>query len=190
MFQLTSVSALLLLSQARRGFYVLATMTQLSQAIRAQPALLRLCRCSRSRTRPVLPEKRTRATASASSEVAGSARSETPLPIVLTDSALNHLQKLRAEHSSAGTLCLRVGVKQGGCSGLSYTMDFEDAKSISEENDAVIEYEGFTIICDTKSLLYLYGLSLDYSDSLIGGGFKFVNPNADSTCGCGSSFSA
>ena len=156
---------------------------QFSQAIRAQPAPLRLCRRSSH-------SRRMRATASASSEVAGSSLSETPLPITLTDSALKHLRKLRAEQASAGNLCLRVGVRQGGCSGLSYTMDFEDAQSISQENDAVIEYEGFTIVCDTKSLLYLYGLSLDYSDALIGGGFKFVNPNADSTCGCGSSFSA
>jgi len=72
---------------------------------------------------------------------------------------------------------------------MSYTMDFEDIKNIRPD-DEVFDYEGFKVICDPRSILYLYGLLLDYSDSLIGGGFKFTNPNATQTCGCGSSFAA
>ncbi|GBG66929.1 hypothetical protein CBR_g72684 [Chara braunii] len=108
--------------------------------------------------------------------------------ITLTDTALNHLMKLK-EGQNNKELCLRVGVRQGGCSGMSYVMDFEDRAKIRAE-DAVIDYEGFTMVCDPKSLLYLFGMQLDYSNALIGGGFSFSNPNASSTCGCGKSFAA
>ncbi|KAL3768858.1 hypothetical protein ACHAWO_013144 [Cyclotella atomus] len=86
-------------------------------------------------------------------------------------------------------LILRMGVRNGGCSGLSYVMDFSTAEAI-QEDDEVDTYEEQNIQCvvDSKSLLYLYGLELDYSDELIGGGFKFFNPNAEESCGCGSSF--
>ena len=83
--------------------------------------------------------------------------------------------------------CLRVGVRQGGCSGMSYMMDFEDTSKITPD-DEVFDYDGFKIVSDRKSLLYLYGLMLDYSDAMIGGGFQFTNPNANQTCGCGKSF--
>ena len=81
---------------------------------------------------------------------------------------------------------MRVGVKGGGCSGLSYTMDLEEKP---QEHDRVFEVDGIKIFCDPKSYLYLDGLTLDYSNELIGGGFQFINPNAQSTCSCGSSFS-
>jgi iron-sulfur cluster assembly protein len=86
-------------------------------------------------------------------------------------------------------LILRMGVRNGGCSGLSYVMDFSTADAI-EEDDEVDTYDeqGIQCVVDSKSLLYLYGLELDYSDELIGGGFKFFNPNAEESCGCGSSF--
>jgi iron-sulfur cluster assembly protein len=84
-------------------------------------------------------------------------------------------------------LCLRVGVRQGGCSGMSYMMDFEHPSNISPQ-DEVFDYDGFKIVSDKKSLLYLYGLMLDYSNAMIGGGFQFTNPNASQTCGCGKSF--
>nr|MBA3921596.1 iron-sulfur cluster assembly accessory protein [Nostocaceae cyanobacterium] len=71
--------------------------------------------------------------------------------------------------------------------GMSYMMDFEDPNKISDK-DQVFDYEGFKIVSDPKSLLYLYGLMLDYSDAMIGGGFQFTNPNATATCGCGKSF--
>jgi iron-sulfur cluster assembly accessory protein len=72
---------------------------------------------------------------------------------------------------------------------MSYVMDFSTAEAISED-DAIDTYENERIQCvvDAKSMLYLYGLELDYSDELIGGGFKFYNPNAEESCGCGSSF--
>jgi iron-sulfur cluster assembly protein len=85
-------------------------------------------------------------------------------------------------------LCLRVGVRQGGCSGMSYMMDFETPDKLRDD-DEIFDYEdGFKIVCDPKSLLYLYGLVLDYSNAMIGGGFQFTNPNAAQTCGCGKSF--
>ncbi len=105
----------------------------------------------------------------------------------MTETALKQVQSLRDRQG--GNLCLRVGVRQGGCSGLSYTMDFEALDQV-KENDEVFDYDGFKVVCDPKSLLYLYGLVLDYSDALIGGGFQFTNPNATQSCGCGKSFSA
>ena len=107
--------------------------------------------------------------------------------ILMTDNALKHLTALRERQGQ--DLCLRVGVRGGGCSGMSYTMDFEDPGKI-QATDEVYDYDGFKVVCDPKSLLYLYGLQLDYSDALIGGGFQFANPNAEQTCGCGKSFSA
>ncbi|CAO2830550.1 unnamed protein product [Amaranthus hypochondriacus] len=107
--------------------------------------------------------------------------------ISLTDNALKHLKRIRSDRNE--DLCLRVGVKQGGCSGMSYTMDFE-SKENTKEDDSVIEVNGFTIVCDPKSLLFIYGMQLDYSDALIGGGFSFQNPNASKTCSCGKSFAA
>ena len=106
--------------------------------------------------------------------------------IQLTDAALKHILMLRQQQGNQD-LCLRVGVRQGGCSGMSYMMDFDDINNI-RDNDEVFDYEGFKIICDPKSLLYLYGLVLDYSNAMIGGGFQFTNPNAAQTCGCGKSF--
>ena len=81
---------------------------------------------------------------------------------------------------------VRVGVKSGGCSGLSYDLKF-DRKKI--ESDKVFEDNGVKIIVDTKSFLYLIGTTLDYSGGLNGSGFVFNNPNANRTCGCGESFS-
>ncbi|CAH8348744.1 unnamed protein product [Eruca vesicaria subsp. sativa] len=107
--------------------------------------------------------------------------------ISLTESALKHLNKMRTERGE--DLCLRIGVKQGGCSGMSYTMDFEN-RANARPDDSTIEYEGFAIVCDPKSMLFLFGMQLDYSDALIGGGFSFSNPNATQTCGCGKSFAA
>ncbi|KAG7653792.1 FeS cluster biogenesis [Arabidopsis suecica] len=107
--------------------------------------------------------------------------------ISLSENALKHLSKMRSERGE--DLCLRIGVKQGGCSGMSYTMDFEN-RSNARPDDSTIEYEGFTIVCDPKSMLFLFGMQLDYSDALIGGGFSFSNPNATQTCGCGKSFAA
>ncbi|XP_076925389.1 iron-sulfur assembly protein IscA, chloroplastic-like [Bidens hawaiensis] len=107
--------------------------------------------------------------------------------IALTDNALTHLNKMRSEKNE--DLCLRIGVKQGGCSGMSYSMEFE-SKENTRPDDTVMEYNGFVIVCDPKSLLFIFGMQLDFSDALIGGGFSFKNPNATQTCGCGKSFAA
>ncbi|CAM8899822.1 unnamed protein product [Rhodiola kirilowii] len=72
---------------------------------------------------------------------------------------------------------------------MSYMMDFESTEN-TRPDDSIIEYNGFTIVCDPKSLLFIFGMQLDYSDALIGGGFSFKNPNATQTCGCGKSFNA
>ncbi|MBT9186877.1 MULTISPECIES: iron-sulfur cluster assembly accessory protein [Zobellia] len=86
----------------------------------------------------------------------------------------------------ASTDFVRVGVKSGGCSGLSYELDFDKKK---EETDKVFEDNDVRIIVDKKSFLYLVGTTLDYSGGLNGKGFVFNNPNAQRTCGCGESFS-
>lgn len=107
--------------------------------------------------------------------------------IQMTETALKQLKRLRDDQGQ--DLILRVGVRQGGCSGMSYMMDFTDTSGIRED-DEIYDYDGFRVICDKKSLLYIYGMVLDFSTALIGGGFQFTNPNATQTCGCGSSFSA
>ncbi|WOK93891.1 iron-sulfur assembly protein IscA, chloroplastic-like isoform X1 [Canna indica] len=124
---------------------------------------------------------------SATSATAAPASGSFAPAISLTDKALNHLNKMRSERNE--DLCLRIGVKQGGCSGMSYTMEFEN-RANARPDDSVIEYNGFVIVCDPKSLLFVYGMQLDFSDALIGGGFSFKNPNATQTCGCGKSFAA
>ena len=83
-------------------------------------------------------------------------------------------------------LYLRVGVKGGGCSGFNYTLDLTDQKT---EGDEVFDSHGVEVICDSKSYLYLNGITIDYRDEMMGRGFVFNNPNASSSCGCGSSFS-
>eukprot|EP00890_Picochlorum_soloecismus_P002776 jgi/Picsp_1/349/NSC_00348-R1_iron-sulfur cluster assembly protein len=109
-------------------------------------------------------------------------------PISLTSGALQHLEKLGSDKGQI-PIVLRVGVKSGGCSGMSYVMDFVEPEEVVK-GDTVLNLEDgkIEIRIDPKSLLYLFGLQLDYSDALIGGGFKFFNPNAESTCGCGTSF--
>lgn len=104
--------------------------------------------------------------------------------------AMTRLRELREKQADpSAPLILRMGVRNGGCSGLSYAMDFSTEDEI-QEDDMVDEYpsDGIKCVVDAKSMLYLYGLELDYSDELIGGGFKFFNPNAEESCGCGSSF--
>ena len=107
--------------------------------------------------------------------------------ITIGDKALEHVIKLMAsEGLTTDTHFLRVGVKGGGCSGLSYVMDFDDTVT---EMDEVIDLNVMKVVVDKKSVLYLYGTQLEYSDGLNGKGFHWVNPNASRTCGCGESFS-
>lgn len=84
-------------------------------------------------------------------------------------------------------LTIRVGVKGGGCSGFSYTLGFEDTL---REDDMTFDHGPILIACDPKSFLYLNGIEIDFEESLMGRGFKFKNPNAKGSCGCGESFNA
>lgn len=105
--------------------------------------------------------------------------------ITITGKAAKEVKQIRIENNIPDTFGLRVGVKGGGCSGLTYTLGFDaDAK----EGDTVIENNGIKLFVDGKSLFYLMGTELDYTDGLNGKGFVFNNPNAKKTCGCGESF--
>lgn len=84
-------------------------------------------------------------------------------------------------------LYLRVGVKGGGCSGFSYALDVTEK---TDDNDESWDHHGISVVCDSRSHLYLDGTTIDFKDELMGRGFVFDNPNATTTCGCGSSFSA
>ncbi len=105
--------------------------------------------------------------------------------IKLSDVAKEEVKKLLEREAKPGVF-LRVGVKGGGCSGLSYDVRIDDRQG---ENDRVFDEGGFKVVCDSKSLFYLDNMIVDYSKELVGGGFRFVNPNASGTCGCGTSFS-
>ncbi|QNI69582.1 iron-sulfur cluster complex assembly protein IscA [Cyanobium sp. NS01] len=110
--------------------------------------------------------------------------------ILVTEPAMKQLGSLISQQGEGRAL--RVGVRSGGCSGMSYTMDFIGPDAIRPD-DEIYTYEpagapSFQVVCDPKSLLYIYGMQLDFSSALIGGGFNFTNPNASQTCGCGSSF--
>ena len=106
--------------------------------------------------------------------------------ISATEKAANHLNSVMKSNGKENYY-LRMSVDGGGCSGMTYKMDFEKDKS---EFDKVFESNGLKIICDLKSWLYLQDVQIDYSDDLLNGGFKISNPNAERTCGCGTSFSA
>ena len=107
--------------------------------------------------------------------------------LTLTLKAAEQVRKIRLENNIPESHGLRVGVKGGGCSGLSYVLGFDaEAKA----NDKKFEQHGVTIFVDPKSLFFLSGTELDFQDGLNGKGFVFNNPNAQKTCGCGSSFSA
>jgi len=106
--------------------------------------------------------------------------------ITITDKAKEQLLQLMADQKVEPGSYVRVGVNSGGCSGLSYELDFD--KNITDQ-DKVIEDKGLKIAVDRKSVLYLAGTELDFSDGLNGKGFNFINPNASRTCGCGESFS-
>lgn len=105
--------------------------------------------------------------------------------ISITDSAVKRLSDLKANEGHSNDIPIRVSVQGGGCSGLMYDMKF-DNRVLDE--DKVFEDKGIKILVDKKSLLYLLGTTLDFSDGLNGKGFQFINPNATRTCGCGDSF--
>jgi iron-sulfur cluster assembly protein len=111
------------------------------------------------------------------------------MSIILSETAAKEIKKIITEQGlPEAETRLRVGVKGGGCSGFSYMLDLtEEPKG---ESDEEMEAHGVKILCDNKSLLYLTGVEIDFRDEVMGRGFVFKNPNATSTCGCGSSFQA
>jgi iron-sulfur cluster assembly protein len=106
--------------------------------------------------------------------------------IIVTDKAKDRILELKQEEGRKENENIRVSVKGGGCSGLMYDLGFD---SNILDTDHIFEDKGVKIIVDRKSLLYLAGTTLEFSDGLNGKGFQFVNPNASRTCGCGESFS-
>ena len=105
--------------------------------------------------------------------------------ITVTDNAKKRLIDLKNQEGKDGDFCVRVSVKGGGCSGLMYDLSFD---STIQEKDEVFEDKDVKILVDKKSILYLFGTTLDFTGGLNGKGFQFINPNASRTCGCGESF--
>jgi len=106
--------------------------------------------------------------------------------LTVSDRARQQIQHLMEKEQLDNEIYfLRVGVKGGGCSGLSYELGFDN---IPQEGDNIVEDNGVKIAVDKKSFLYLFGTELDFTDGLNGKGFQFINPNASRTCGCGESF--
>jgi iron-sulfur cluster assembly protein len=105
--------------------------------------------------------------------------------ITITEKAVQEIFSIREENGIPEQYALRVGVKGGGCSGLTYSLGFDTEV---RDTDGVYEINGVRLVIDPKSMFYLTGTELDYTDGLNGKGFVFNNPNAVKTCGCGSSF--
>lgn len=105
--------------------------------------------------------------------------------VVVTDRAQREIREIFTREGAPPGAGLRLGVIGGGCSGLSYEMEFGEPR----QNDNIMEFDGFRVLLDPKSSIYLKGVTLDFQDGLKGKGFVFVNPNATNTCGCGESFS-
>ncbi|GAB3016130.1 iron-sulfur cluster assembly accessory protein [Cyclobacterium sp. 1_MG-2023] len=106
--------------------------------------------------------------------------------IIVSEKAKDRILELRQEENRNEEENIRVSVKGGGCSGLMYDLGFDNKTT---DSDQIFEDKGVKIIVDRKSLLYLAGTTLEFTDGLNGKGFQFVNPNASRTCGCGESFS-
>jgi iron-sulfur cluster assembly protein len=110
------------------------------------------------------------------------------MAIQLTERAAQEVKTILEQQSlPTEATFLRLGVKGGGCSGFSYSLDLTESKS---EMDEEFDSHGIKVVCDAKSYLYLNGTTLDFKDEIMGRGFVFNNPNATHTCGCGSSFSS
>jgi iron-sulfur cluster assembly protein len=105
--------------------------------------------------------------------------------ITITEKAKSEILRIRQSNNIPENFGLRVGVKGGGCSGMTYTLNFDENQ---KDGDTIIESENVKLYVDGKSLFYLMGTELDFSDGLNGKGFLFNNPNATKTCGCGDSF--
>ncbi|MBS1655646.1 MAG: iron-sulfur cluster assembly accessory protein [Bacteroidetes bacterium] len=108
----------------------------------------------------------------------------TTIPVSFTEGALKEIRSLMAKEDFDTTQVLRVGVKGGGCSGMTYVLGFDH----KEENDNEFEVAGIACVMNKAHEIYLYGMEVDWQDGLSNRGFTFKNPNASSTCGCGTSF--
>ncbi len=106
--------------------------------------------------------------------------------IEVTDSAVKHLQDLLQDESDETHTGLRIFVERGGCAGMQYGMKLDSPV----EGDEITERDGMQVFIDRESMTFLKGSTIDYSDSLTGTGFRIVNPNAQRSCGCGTSFEA
>ncbi len=106
--------------------------------------------------------------------------------IQLSEKAEKAIHKIRTEQEIKDDAFFRIGVRGGGCSGMTYDVKFDT--QMDEKMDRVFEVNGIKVVSDIKSLLYLDGMTIDYSTDLVGAGFRFVNPKATGTCGCGTSF--
>ncbi|TVQ69925.1 MAG: iron-sulfur cluster assembly accessory protein [Balneolaceae bacterium] len=111
---------------------------------------------------------------------------KTEIPVSLTERAARQIKKIIEEEELPSGHILRIAVKGGGCSGLSYSLGFDERT----DNDEYYTTQGVDVIVDKRHILYLSGISVDFHDGLDARGFVFNNPNATSTCGCGTSFSA
>ena len=109
------------------------------------------------------------------------------MAIVLSEAATKQVKELKEQQKLPDTVFLRMGVKGGGCSGMSYLLEFDSEKG---PHDKEFELDGVKVVVDKKSYLYLNGTTLDYVTQGLTGGFTFLNPQAKSSCGCGTSFSA
>lgn len=109
------------------------------------------------------------------------------MAVALSEAAVRQVKTLKETQNLPDTVFLRMGVKGGGCSGLSYALEFD---SETGPHDKEFEIDGVKVVIDRKSYLYLNGTTLDYVTQGLTGGFTFVNPQAKSSCGCGTSFSA
>lgn len=109
---------------------------------------------------------------------------EIKAPVSFTPGAINEINRLMNEPTFDGNKQLRVGVKGGGCSGMTYVLDFE----VKTDKDETYEINGINVIIDKSHNLYLAGMQVDWQGGLNSRGFTFINPNASSTCGCGTSF--
>lgn len=106
--------------------------------------------------------------------------------VQFTDKAIAEFKAIIKEENRQPDQPLRVGVKGGGCAGLSYILDFDEKKEFDEEFD----FQGLKVVVDQRQMIYLMGIEIDYEYGLNDRGFIFRNPNANNTCGCGTSFSA
>ena len=108
------------------------------------------------------------------------------MALTLSESAVQQVRELKRTQNLPDNVFLRMGVKGGGCSGMSYALEFDSELG---PHDREFEIDGVKVVCDKKSYLYLTGTTLDYVRQGLTGGFTFVNPQAKSACGCGESFS-